>query len=126
MVFNFADYLTTGASTKIVLINGGANDSTVWNTGSYASLGANASFFGTALASSYVSVGAETNVAGIGASCGGLFSALSYVSAGAGAVIGGVGGARPVVTGVPEPETYALMLSGLGLIGFVAKRRSVC
>ena len=27
------------------------------------------------------------------------------------------------VTAVPEPETYALMLAGLGLLGFVAKRR---
>jgi hypothetical protein len=26
---------------------------------------------------------------------------------------------------VPEPETYAMMLAGLGLIGFIAKRRRV-
>ena len=28
----------------------------------------------------------------------------------------------PVVS-VPEPETYALMFAGLGLLGFVARRR---
>ena len=27
------------------------------------------------------------------------------------------------VTAVPEPETYALLLAGLGLVGFMAKRR---
>lgn len=29
----------------------------------------------------------------------------------------------PVTTPVPEPETYAMMLAGLGLLGFVARRR---
>jgi hypothetical protein len=28
------------------------------------------------------------------------------------------------ITPVPEPETYALMLAGLGLVGFTARRRS--
>ena len=27
------------------------------------------------------------------------------------------------ITAVPEPETYAMMLAGLGLMGFVARRR---
>ena len=27
------------------------------------------------------------------------------------------------VTAVPEPETYALMLAGLGMMGFIARRR---
>jgi len=28
-----------------------------------------------------------------------------------------------ITTSVPEPETYAMILSGLGLLGFVARRR---
>jgi len=27
-------------------------------------------------------------------------------------------------TAIPEPETYAMMLAGLGLLGFIARRRS--
>jgi len=27
------------------------------------------------------------------------------------------------VAAVPEPETYALMLAGLGLLGFMARRK---
>jgi len=30
----------------------------------------------------------------------------------------------PTVSPVPEPETYAMLLAGLGLMGFVARRRS--
>jgi hypothetical protein len=36
----------------------------------------------------------------------------------------GCGIGAPPVTGVPEPETYALMLAGLGVVGFMARRRS--
>jgi hypothetical protein len=41
---------------------------------------------------------------------------------------GGAGNAGPtidnvVLTAVPEPETYAMLLAGLGVIGFLGKRR---
>jgi hypothetical protein len=32
-------------------------------------------------------------------------------------------GATGMVPGVPEPESYALMLGGLGVVGFIARRR---
>ncbi len=34
-----------------------------------------------------------------------------------------VGNVANPVTPVPEPETYALMLAGLGVVGFMARRR---
>jgi len=34
-----------------------------------------------------------------------------------------VDGSNTFTTAIPEPETYALMLAGLGLMGFVARRR---
>jgi hypothetical protein len=36
---------------------------------------------------------------------------------------GGVLGTQVVAAPVPEPETYALMLAGLGVLGFIARRR---
>ncbi len=34
-----------------------------------------------------------------------------------------IGAATATVSAVPEPSTYALMLAGLGLVGFMARRR---
>lgn len=139
-VFNITDILATGAATKIELINAGAGASVIWNTGGYASLGANSTFLGTILSKDYTSVGALTNVTGVGSSCGSVYSATSYVSTGAGSKIGsggcaGIGSGfdivndvavhRNVITSaVPEPESYALLLAGLGLMAGIARRRN--
>ena len=53
-------------------------------------------------------------------------AAGSYYWAVAGNASGDLGGIYNFTTNtapVPEPETYALMLAGLGLLGFVGKRR---
>ncbi len=56
-----------------------------------------------------------------GGSLGGAyFAADVLVTSGANL---GATGAVGVTTAVPEPETYALMLAGLGIMGFIAKRR---
>jgi len=126
-VFNIADILATGANSKVQLINAGANAQVFWNTGGYASLGADSTFLGTVLATTYISVGANAVVSNLGASaCGGLFSAASYVSIGAGAQVGSSGCSAftsGITAAVPEPETYALFLAGLGLVATCARRR---
>ena len=77
-VFNIPTYLVNGASTKIALVNAGANASVVWNTGAYFTTGAGTSLIGTVMSSAYISQGADTLF-----HCGNLFSASS-VSLGAG------------------------------------------
>jgi len=49
----------------------------------------------------------------------GVYSLTISGNAGTGASYGG----NVVLTPIPEPETYALMLAGLGVVGFVAARR---
>ena len=51
-------------------------------------------------------------------SSGGAYFAADVLQAGTGAT-----GAIGVTAAVPEPETYALFLAGLGAMGFVARRR---
>ena len=50
-------------------------------------------------------------------------SQLKFAAAGASDALGGSLDAVSVVRAVPEPETYAMMLAGLGLVGFLARRR---
>jgi hypothetical protein len=144
-VFNIADILATGVSTNIELINAGLNSSVIWNIGGYASLGASSRFLGTTLADLYISVGANTDVAGVGNSCGSLYSATSYVSTGDAATIGGIdcistdsgfvvdqaGTAQyslaPLIdnqTSAPEPASWALLITGVFLTGLLKRSRA--
>ena len=80
----------------------------IWNTGTFASLAASNSFVGSILAGGYISTGATTT-------SGPLF-AKQYVTLGANGTI------NSMVTPVPEPATYALMLAGIGLLAFKVRR----
>jgi hypothetical protein len=61
-IFNIQDYLFTGASTNMLLINGDSGDRIIWNRGDYKSLGVSSRFTGTIFEHTYVSVGANANL----------------------------------------------------------------
>lgn len=59
---------------------------------------------------------------------GGLYQI--NLGTGAATVLGGFGTASPLLSGlavtpVPEPSTYAMLLAGLGLVGFAVRRRTL-
>ncbi len=51
------------------------------------------------------------------------FSGLHHSEIKGDLTIDSLGGHLEITTAVPEPETYAMLLAGLGLLGFVAHRR---
>ncbi len=53
-----------------------------------------------------------------------LYTASTTYSTSIASVIDGSVASAATFAPVPEPETYAMMLAGLGLMGFVARRRS--
>jgi PEP-CTERM motif-containing protein len=54
---------------------------------------------------------------------GGAFSMFQQVTVAFDSIGGGAAFGSRHVAAIPEPETYAMMLAGLGLMGFVARRR---
>jgi PEP-CTERM motif len=74
----------------------------------------------------YDSVVAPTSVAWFAYAAGGNYTGTDFFGNASYPGFEGVAtvpGAVPVVTPVPEPKTYAMLLVGLGLLGFTARRR---
>ena len=112
-LFNIDTYLSTGAGTIIDTAHCAQGATVVWNTGGYASLGANNAVVGTVLAGTYISTGADTT--------SGYLLAKGYVTLGTNGTVSCLN--CVVVRAVPEPETYALLLGGLGMLRLKLRSR---
>jgi hypothetical protein len=143
-VFQLPSTLITSASSFISIINSGSGAGVYWDVGSSATLGASSTFVGNILASASVTMNS-----GVTLGCGRALAhtgavtmisdtvnagdCMGSVVAGSKGLSGGLtvaeAGAMPdalafsPATAVPEPETYAMLFAGLGLIGTVLKRR---
>jgi hypothetical protein len=131
-VFLMPSTLITSSGSKVGMINTGANAGVFWDVGSSATIGSSTSFQGNILASASITMGSGASMG-----CGGAYASTGAVTMISNAVstgcmggvtvasLGGVASALPFapVAAVPEPESYAMMLAGLGLMGFIARRR---
>lgn len=81
------------------------------------------SHLGAALTGSFLPTGGAVNFTGLHAKFNvtALQNGQSYYNAGFFSV---TGNAVAVTTPVPEPETYAMMIAGLGLLAFMKRRQS--
>lgn len=141
-VFQIGTALTTASASSVNVINGDANLGVFWllgvhggaGTGS-ATLGTTTSFAGNILALDSITLNNSAKIL-----CGRAFAQVGAVSMdtntisnncttfhndttrsdfGSAGFSGGVVG----VGVVPEPEVYVMLAAGLGLMGFVARRR---
>lgn len=105
-VFQIGSTLTTASGSTVNLTNSFA-DNVFWDVGSSAILGTNTLFQGNILADQSIT----------------LTTGATIVHGRALAHIGAVTMDTNLISVVPEPSTYAMLLAGLGLLGFMARRR---
>jgi hypothetical protein len=113
--------LTIFSPTGQVLFNSGSISSTINFADTFT--GAGNSGFVFALDAQQAAAAQAAGFSGsFGANRIGLFASLSNATGGVETFYVASAG-NPVTAPIPEPETYALMLAGLGVVGFVASRR---
>ena len=113
-------FISTGGSATILFAPGVSSFSFLWGSpDSYNSVLVNnvKTFTGFDVVASPSGLNSDTRFVTISNTDGGLSSLVFTAS--------NVAFELASVTPVPEPETYALMLAGLGVVGFMARRRKI-
>lgn len=107
-VFQIGSGLTT-ANFSVVNVIGGSANNVYWNVGSSATLGTGNAFKGNILAQDSISLDNGASILGgsAWAHTGAVTMITNTIS----------------ISAVPEPGTWAMMLGGLGFVGFLAYRR---
>jgi type VI secretion system secreted protein VgrG len=132
-VFKIPTTLTTASGSVVSLINTGKNAGVFWDVGSFATLGTSTSFKGNILANASITLdtGAKMGCGGAFASTGAVTMDNNTASSGCfgGLEVAGLGEVATAlpfasVSPVPEPDPFAMTLSGLSLLGFVVSRRN--
>jgi hypothetical protein len=130
-VFQTGSTLITASNASVVFINDADNIAPVfWQVGSSATLGTDTEFIGNivALTSITMNHGADILCGSALARNGAVTLDTNTISTGCNNAIvvgGGNGGGTVVTTPVPEPEIYAMMAVGLGLVGWVGRRKKL-
>ncbi|MEQ1836838.1 MAG: ice-binding family protein [Candidatus Nitrotoga sp.] len=138
-VFQIGSALTTASGSVVNVLNGGSNSGVFWQVGSSATLGTSTLFAGNIIADQSITLNTTASIL-----CGRAIALNAAVTMDTNAISndcfgnGSIGSGRtdyssngfsgnqsfPVaVTPVPEPEAYAMMLAGAGLLGFMARRK---
>ena len=126
-VFLIGSTLTTASASSVQVLNGNANTTLFWNVGSSATLGTATSFAGNILAQASITLdtGAQILCGRALASTAAVTLDTNTVSNDCGAgdfgSYGFSGGAA--TTAVPEPASWALLITGFGGIGLRLRRR---
>jgi hypothetical protein len=141
-LFQMPSTLITSSGSVVNVINAGTGSGLFWNVGSSATLGTTTSFEGNILALTSISLNTGATI-GCGralADVGSVTLQMNTISIGCAGTgeegsngLGGSGlvvvtppnGGPPVVTAIPEPEIYAMMAVGLGLLGWVGRRKKL-
>jgi hypothetical protein len=144
-LFQMPSTLITSPGSVVNLINTGAGAGLFWNVGSSATLDTTTSFQGNILALASITLNTNATIGcgraladtaavtmdtnTIGAGCTNLLAGSNGLSGGT-ALVFDTGGnvvdrttGGVVVAAIPEPEIYAMMMAGLGLLGYLGRRK---
>jgi hypothetical protein len=136
-VFQVGRALTTASGSVVNVLNSSANSGVFWQVGSSATLGTSSMFAGNILADQSINLTTGANIL-----CGRAIALNAAVTMDTNTISndcasfnsgsersdygskGFSGGQVPcVIAAVPEPEPYAMLLAGSGLLGFMTYRR---